>query len=77
MDRAANPHTPRTLRVLADLTQIELAERAGISDRTVRQLEDGDDVTLDTLRRVAAALGVAFDVLVAAHDVQRTRRGAA
>lgn len=77
MASAQHPHTPRTLRVLAGLTQIELAKAADISDRTVRQLEYGEDVTLDTLRRVAAALGVGFDDLVRAHDEQRTRKGAA
>lgn len=76
-EQADTRHTPRTLRVLAGLTQIELAEKAGgLSDRTIRNLEDGEDVSLDTLRSVAAALGVTFEVLVAAHTVQRERNAA-
>lgn len=69
-------HTPRSLRALAGLTKEALAAQACVSRRTIDALESGEDVTLDTLRRVAAALDVQIDILVAAHDVQR-QRGAA
>lgn len=47
-----------TWRKLRGLTQQQLADRAGITDRTVRRLEDGDGgVTLETVFRVLRALG--------------------
>lgn len=40
------------------LEQTELAERAGISDRTVRALEKGTGSSVDSLLRVMKALGI-------------------
>ncbi|MGZ6299432.1 MAG: ATP-binding protein [Candidatus Limnocylindria bacterium] len=50
----------RTLRAAAGLTQAELAERAGISERTVSDLERGLRSTVypATARRLARSLGV-------------------
>jgi predicted ATPase/transcriptional regulator with XRE-family HTH domain len=50
----------RARRVAAGLTQAELAESAGISERTVSDLERGVRATVypSTARRLAAALGV-------------------
>lgn len=52
--------TVRRLRVAAGLTQADLAERAGISERTVSDLERGlrGAVYPATARQLAAALGV-------------------
>ncbi len=52
--------TVRRLRVGAGLTQAELAERAGVSDRTVSDLERGlrGAVYPATARQLAASLGV-------------------
>jgi len=50
----------RELRVAAGLTQAELAEKAGISERTVSDLERGLRGTVypATARQLAASLGV-------------------
>jgi transcriptional regulator with XRE-family HTH domain len=50
----------RTLRVAAGLTQAELAEHAGVSERTISDLERGlrGGVYPATARRLAATLGV-------------------
>lgn len=54
----------RRHRVACDLTQEALAERAGMSDRSVRALERGQNrPQRDTARRLAAALGLRGDVL--------------
>ncbi|MDQ3055117.1 MAG: helix-turn-helix domain-containing protein, partial [Actinomycetota bacterium] len=50
----------RSLRVAAGLTQAELAERSGISERTISDLERGVRATAysSTARRLASALQV-------------------
>ncbi|WP_341538459.1 helix-turn-helix domain-containing protein [Streptacidiphilus pinicola] len=50
----------RGLRAAAGLTQEQLAERSGVSVRTIRRLETGalPDPRLTTLNQLAAALGV-------------------
>ncbi len=48
----------RSHRLLADRTQAELAEEAGVSKRTVERLESGRSVQLETLVRVLRALGL-------------------
>jgi transcriptional regulator with XRE-family HTH domain len=46
-------------RKLRGLTQVQLADRAGVSTSTVRRLEDGDGgVTLENVLRILRALGV-------------------
>jgi len=65
-DPTLSPHTTRfggqirVLRVAAGLTQAELAERSGISERTISDLERGVRATAypSTARRLATALGV-------------------
>lgn len=47
----------RRYRLQQDITQADVAARAGISTRTLRSLEQGDDVQLTTLLRVLRALG--------------------
>jgi transcriptional regulator with XRE-family HTH domain len=68
-------HTPRSLRVVRGLTQRQVAAVAGVTEKTVFELETGEDVTLDTIRSIARALEVTPDTLVAAHEVERERRG--
>lgn len=47
------------------LTSAALAEKAGIAQAFLSQIETGKrDGTIDTLRRIAAALGVSLDELV-------------
>lgn len=57
----------RRFRMAADLSQVALADRAGISRRTVVKLEAGDaNISLTGLDHLADALGVTFVDLVAA-----------
>ena len=62
----------------AGLTQEELAERAGISARTVSDVERGlrDGVYRDTATRIAAALGIAGDERTLFEAVARGHRAA-
>lgn len=51
----------------AEMTQAELARKAGVSRHTVMRLESGTantQVTFETINRLAKALGVDADVLV-------------
>lgn len=68
----------RWARKQAGLTQAEVARRTGLSQPVVARLEDPDhNPTLDTLERVAAALGTRLEVgLSPTHD-PRTARTAA
>jgi transcriptional regulator with XRE-family HTH domain len=53
----------RAARVALDLRQDELAERAGVSTRAVRQVENGYPVARSTMEQVQGALedlGVTF-----------------
>lgn len=55
----------RRLRQAAGLSQAALAERAALSRRMLVAIEKGDDnVSLNTLDRIAEALGVLFHALV-------------
>lgn len=47
----------RSFRIRQRLEQTEVAERAGVSDRTVRNLEQGRGSSVETLLRVMKALG--------------------
>lgn len=53
------------LRVSNELTQAELARRAGIAQSHVAQVEQGRDVRLSTLRKLFVAMGC--DLLVLPH----------
>lgn len=53
-------------RKLRGLTQAQLADRAGVSTRTLRRLEDGDGgVTLEIVLRVLRALGISSNLTAA------------
>lgn len=51
----------RHARLAQNLTQAEIAARAGISPGAVRKLESGGQTTLSTFVRVAFVLGAASD----------------
>ena len=53
------------LRELAGLTQLELAQQAGVSRDTVIQAELGRNVTLFTLKSIAVVLNVSAPDLLA------------
>ncbi|AKT52152.1 helix-turn-helix transcriptional regulator [Arsenicicoccus sp. oral taxon 190] len=57
----------RGWRVLQGLTVGQVADRAGISERTVKRLEAGEGAALEHFLRVARALGL-LDQVVAAVD---------
>lgn len=60
---AANLRILRELR--SRLGQLELAERVGVSRRTIARLENGEvaDPGIDQVRSLAAALGVTAELL--------------
>ena len=66
------------LRVLRELRgrlgQLELAQRVGVSRRTIARLENAEvaDPGIDQVRSLAEALGVPFDLLVTRRLVQVT-----
>lgn len=63
----------RRFRIAADLSQVALADRAGISRRTVVKLEGGEaNISLTGLDHLAEALGVTFVDLVAAPAAPHT-----
>ncbi len=63
----------RRYRTAADLSQAALADRAGISRRTVIKLEAGEaNISLTGLDQLADALGVTFVDLVASPTAART-----
>lgn len=53
------------LRLARNVTQAELADKAGIGVRTLRRLEAGEPSTLDTFLRVATALDLEEAILSA------------
>lgn len=64
-------------RRLQNLTAAQVADRAGISLVTVRRIEDGEGASLENVLRVARALGVVDQVILAfdptTTDVGRAR----
>jgi transcriptional regulator with XRE-family HTH domain len=57
----------RTLRLEAELTRDQLADKAGVSKGTIKRLENGDTgTTLATTGRLADALGVTPEDLMEA-----------
>ena len=67
------PQDLRTRRTELDLTQSELADRAGVSQPLIARIEGGDvDPRLSTLRRIVAALDEAAGGVVRAADLMHT-----
>lgn len=60
----------RALRVTNDLTQSDLAERAGVSRQLIVALESGMRPTSQQVDRLAAALGVPSGVLTGDSSVE-------
>lgn len=63
-----------TWRRLRRLTAAQVADRAGVSRHTVMRLENGEGGSMDSVLRVARALGV-LDALVSALDPYATDVG--
>jgi len=51
-------HQIENIRLARNVTQVHLANEAGVSPNTIRRLEKGKGVSLDTFIRVLIALGV-------------------
>jgi plasmid maintenance system antidote protein VapI len=52
------------LRKLEGITQTELAERLGIKQPAISQLEQQDDMQIKTLQRIVKALGGVIEITV-------------
>jgi transcriptional regulator with XRE-family HTH domain len=63
-----------TWRRLRGLTAVQVADRAGLSRHTVMRLENGEGASLESVLRVARALGV-LDSMVDALDPYATDVG--
>jgi transcriptional regulator with XRE-family HTH domain len=66
------------VRLARNITQLQLAEEAGIALRTVRRMEKGLGVSLDTFIRVLTALGLQanFEILLPDPQVRPMERAA-
>jgi transcriptional regulator with XRE-family HTH domain len=64
----------RELRQRAFLTQVELGEKAGISEATINRLEQGKhDARISTVRKLAEVLGVSPAELVGQESADTKR----
>ena len=63
-----------TWRRLRQLTAAQVADRAGVSRHTVMRLEKGEGASLETVLRVARALGM-LDAIAASLDPYATDVG--
>ena len=52
------------LRKLEGITQVELAQKLGIKQPAVSQLEQQDDMQVSTLQRIVQALGGVLEITV-------------
>jgi transcriptional regulator with XRE-family HTH domain len=74
----------REARIEAGLSQSELARRAGVPRRQIQLIENGANVTIDTLRRVAPALpnlkrlhlGGGIEIATGSPNLDEVRRAA-
>jgi transcriptional regulator with XRE-family HTH domain len=66
----------KRLRTAADLTQQDLAMKAGLSISAVVQIESGKipNPRMDTLRALAKALGVSLDELAGEEEQPKRKR---
>ena len=56
------------IRLARNITQVQLAERAGVATRTITRLEKGEGISLDTFIRVLMALGLQQNLSVLLPD---------
>lgn len=48
----------KLLRIMRDMTQRQISERSGISQRVISAVEDGKSLTIDNLDAIARAFGL-------------------
>ena len=58
----------REARKAANLTQIELAMKSGVSLPTIRRIEAGRTVSVPVLMKLSATLGTTVDDLIGGDD---------
>jgi transcriptional regulator with XRE-family HTH domain len=58
------------LRMTASLTQVELAEKSGITAHTVSTIENGKPANIKVYAAIAAALGVTPEFLMSGGDIK-------
>lgn len=52
------------------MTQVQLAEATGLSQARISQIENGDAVSLETLRAYVAGLGGHLDIVARIGNIQ-------
>lgn len=64
----------RDIRVAVPLTQKEMAQKAGVSPRTVERIENGENVKIENLLNILRVLGLLAnaDVLVPEQEIPPT-----
>ena len=62
----------RQYRISADLTQKELADKAGISLRSLQYFENGQDIKLDNFIKILMALDISDNLDVLIPDVNQS-----
>lgn len=69
-------HQVRSHRLALNLTQAELATRAGITHRTLSRMETGEKVSFTTFIRVMVALGLQsqLQILLPSMDIRPIER---
>jgi predicted transcriptional regulator len=58
------------IRQQLGLTQVQLAEAAGLSQARISQIENGDVVSLETLRAYVVGLGGHLDIVARIGNIQ-------
>ncbi|MEU8821764.1 helix-turn-helix transcriptional regulator [Actinoplanes sp. NPDC048796] len=58
------------IRQQLGVTQVQLAEATGLSQARISQIENGDAVSLDTLRAYVTGLGGQLDVVARIGNIQ-------
>ena len=58
----------KRFRLSRNITQAQLARESGVSPRTIKRLEHGEGVSLDTFIRVLIALGIQSNLISALPD---------
>lgn len=64
------PERVAYFRKQREMTQAQLADKAGVSQSTIAQIESGDkDPSIETLKKIAKAFDTHIAILFAAEDV--------
>lgn len=61
----------RTYRLDYPMTQKELADKSGVSVRSIQNFEHGEDIQLSNFIKISKALGLGENLLVLAPDISK------